>query len=107
MIWRFTSKPVTLEDIKAQVGPGWGPLLEELVNDLLALGWDGTVWQVKEKFGGLRFYIGSASDEVWERIVKAEKKSFEICEHCGKPGKPDGPGWILTLCDDCRLALLR
>jgi hypothetical protein len=92
---------MTKDQIKRCVGPGWGPLLDKLVDDLLALGWDGYVAQVKEKFGGLRFYIGCATDEVFSRIDQAEEESFRICEECGSPGKPRDGGWIKTLCDSC------
>jgi hypothetical protein len=39
---------------------GWIPILDRLAEDLIALGWDRTLDQVKQKFGGLRFYIGSS-----------------------------------------------
>ena len=41
------------------------------------------VQQVKEKFGGLRFYIGGADDYVHGLIDMAESMSYEICEYCG------------------------
>jgi len=58
--------------------------------------------QVKEKFGGLRFYVNGCDDAVRGMIDMAEAMSFRICESCGGPGKPDGDGWISTLCDPCR-----
>lgn len=80
---------------------GWFPLIKDLIEDLIKLGWDKEVSQVKEKFGGLRFYIGSGSDEIFERVVKAERDSYEICEVTGKPGKlRKDIGWYLTLCDE-------
>lgn len=57
--------------------------------------------QVKEKFGGLRFYMNYYVEEIEELISKAQAKSFKICEHCGNPGEERGGGWILTLCDSC------
>jgi hypothetical protein len=42
------------------VRKGWIPILDRLAEDLIALGWDRTLDQVKQKFGGLRFYIGSS-----------------------------------------------
>jgi hypothetical protein len=100
---KATKKPI-LEHAKACVGPGWHGLLDGLVPKLLALGWDGHVAQVKEKFGGLRFYVGAATDEVHDAINEAEAKSFETCEQCGAPGKPRDGGWIKTLCDSCAVA---
>ena len=55
--------------------------------------------QVKEKFGGLRFYTTYGSDEIEELISEAEKKSFNTCEVCGEPGERRGKGWVQTLCE--------
>jgi len=82
------------------VGPGWHKLMDKMVEDITALGWDGTILQVKEKFGGLRFYIGCANDAIFNRIARAEKESYKICEECGKPGQLRGGGWLRTLCDE-------
>lgn len=97
-----TGASTTLDEIKAQVGKGWSNIIERLVTDLEKLGWDGTVFQVKEKFGGLRFYIGSGSNEVFKRISEAEKESYQTCENDGRPGKlDDSHYWVLTLCPEC------
>lgn len=58
--------------------------------------------QVKEKFGGLRFYMTSATDEMYELISEAESKAEQTCERCGAPGTANSDGWITTLCDSCR-----
>lgn len=71
------------------------------MQDLFALGWDGYIAQVKEKFGSLRFYIGSSSDAVFDRISEAEKDSAKTCELCGKPGKIIGKGWLMARCEEC------
>jgi hypothetical protein len=57
--------------------------------------------QVKEKYGGLRFYMTCGTDEIFDLIEEAEALSCETCEECGKPGEERGGGWIHTLCDDC------
>lgn len=83
------------------VGDGWYPLIKELIEDLINLGWDKQTCQVKEKFGGLRFYINTGSDEIYHRISKAEKDSYEICEKCGEKGQlRTDIGWYRTLCDE-------
>ena len=92
--------PEGIEDIKTGIGPGWHPIIERLMNDLLKLGWDGRVLQVKEKFGGLRFYIEQTADALHDRINMAAEESFRTCEACGKPGSPRGKGWIKTLCNE-------
>lgn len=56
--------------------------------------------QVKEKFGGLRFYVDSGTKEVYDIIDKFESYSYKVCEVCGVPGTKRGGGWIRTLCDE-------
>ncbi len=59
--------------------------------------------QVKEKFGGLRFYVNYYDDFVRGLISMAESMSLKTCEHCGNPGKENEEGyWISVLCDPCR-----
>lgn len=95
-------QPWPLEEVKASVGPGWGGLIEKLVDELFKLGWDGGLNQVKEKFGGLRFYTGACSNEQYEAITAAERESLRTCEQCGAPGGfVDKDGWYLTLCEKC------
>ena len=55
--------------------------------------------QIKEKFGGLRFYVGSASKEQHEMIWYTEALSNRICEVCGARGRHRPTGWIKTLCN--------
>ena len=55
--------------------------------------------QVKEKFGGLRFYVQAATDKHYQYINFAESMSYRTCESCGAPGKTYTDGWHVTLCD--------
>ena len=55
--------------------------------------------QVKEKFGGLRFYVQAATDKHYQYISFAESMSYRTCEQCGSPGKTYTDGWHTTLCD--------
>lgn len=57
--------------------------------------------QVKEKFGGLRFYVDNSDDYVKGAIQVAELMSVRTCEQCGSPGKPIRGGWVKTLCSPC------
>jgi len=83
------------------VSNGWFPLIKQLIEDLIALGWDKKICQVKEKFGGLRFYIGAGSNEIHDRISQAENDSYNICERTGKPGELRRDlGWWVTLCEE-------
>lgn len=86
------------------VGPGWFPLLRDLLDDLKTLGFKGQIAQVKEKFGELRFYADGATLAQGKRIARAEAESARTCERCGKPGtcgNHNGGYWIKTLCLEC------
>ncbi len=87
---------VSREDAKRCVGAGWSSLIDAIYDRLPE---DAYIMQIKEKFGGLRFYVTRVSEEVQDFIGEMEHKSFEICEFCGSPGVPRDTGWILTLCD--------
>ena len=55
--------------------------------------------QVKEKFGGLRFYSDGGDDQISGMVRMAESWAANTCETCGAPGKSRNGGWIRTLCD--------
>ena len=57
--------------------------------------------QVKEKYGTLRFYMTSGTDEMYAITDKAEIQSSTTCETCGRPGKTRGQGWYYTRCSPC------
>lgn len=84
-------------------GDGWYKLIDELSAKLEAYG--VVAEQVKEKFGGLNFYIGPCEEdkfhEIHEIIGEIEEKSYKICEKCGEPGELRRGGWIQTMCDKC------
>jgi hypothetical protein len=89
-----------MADVDWAIGRGWHPLVHRLMADLLDLGWDGDITQIKEKMGGLRFYVGSRSNDMADLITAAEAKSYDICETCGAPGKlRDSNHWLATRCD--------
>lgn len=97
----YPDEPKIVDSYFFDVDKGWYPLVKELIEDLINLGWDKQVCQVKEKFGGLRFYINGGSDEIFKRISEAENKSYEVCEVTGTPGSlRTDIGWYRTLCDE-------
>lgn len=57
------------------------------------------LFQSKEKFGGLRYYLSHGNKKIWKLINEAEAKSYEICEVCGKKGTLRDLYWIQTLCE--------
>jgi len=83
------------------VKEGWYDMLKELIDRLLILGWNKRINQVKEKFGGLRFYVSNEDmpEGGWDLIQKYEIKSRTICEYCGDYGDLRKGKWIKTLCD--------
>jgi hypothetical protein len=99
-MFKWNGNLISLENLFCEVGEGWQSLVTNLVEDLIDLGWDRSVAQVKEKFGGLRFYIGEGSDAVHSRIEEAESLSLRICEFCGRPGTPSGRSWVVTRCEE-------
>jgi hypothetical protein len=97
----YSNKPKITSCDFFDVQVGWYPLIKNLINELINLGWDKQVTQVKEKFGGLRFYINGGSDEMYNKITEAEKLSHETCELCGKKGELRTKiRWFTTLCDE-------
>ena len=112
------------EAFHVECNTGWRQLYEPLLALCELKG--VTVLQVKEKFGGLRFYaMGEKLEEVQKLIDAAESYSYRTCEDCGTSKvldhKPDADGnyraiyaattgssktsgWIRTLCQPCREA---
>ena len=92
-----------------ECGDGWFQLIWDLCESIesqlaIDLHEGFEVLQVKEKFGGLRFYTTSCSNEIYDLVDDAEEASYITCEVCGSPGESNQEGWIRTLCDDCRRA---
>lgn len=90
------------------VGEGWFELLWALCANLEVIASRRAasglrpyrIVQVKEKFGGLRFYTsGRITMESWTLIQDACTRSESVCEACGKPGnRSQIDNWIKTLC---------
>jgi hypothetical protein len=94
-----------------EVGDGWEPLIRELSEKIYSLvqkynstleteDYKFAVIQVKEKFGGLRYYTNWHIEEIQNIINEYEGRSYSTCEECGKPGEASGKNWIVTLCPD-------
>jgi hypothetical protein len=97
------------------VGTGWWPIIEKLCSNVQHhIDWKNeqfekygrgekvkqvVVEQIKEKFGGLRFYYQGGDDTTSGMITMAETWASASCEECGAPGKRTSGGWIKTLCD--------
>lgn len=60
------------------------------------------VVQVKEKFGGLNFYMSRQNDKISKLIFDAAKRSETTCERCGMFAKTRRiHGWCYTECRSC------
>lgn len=99
-----------------ECGEGWSDIIEELADKLESLivtyienienpeerELFPSAAQVKEKYGTLRFYMRTETEEMSDLIEEAERKSRITCENCGKEGKlRDKMGWYSTSCDRC------
>lgn len=109
ILYRGVDKPLT-ESLMAfgfEVGDGWFDLLDRLSAKIEAYNHEHPeepieALQVKEKFGGLRFYTTFYVPEVEDFITEAEEEADDTCEKCGaRPAEARGGGWIVTLCDEC------
>lgn len=85
-------------------GDGWYEIIYNLSKKITELDQNVEAVQVKEKFGGLRFYINGGSDEVYKLIDEAEVEAYKTCEKCGSKDNVSQTetGWIFTLCEKCR-----
>ncbi len=92
------------------VDQGWWPIVESLCSNIQHyLNWKNKesevvpqveIAQIKEKFGGLRFYYDGGDDQIQGMVSMAESWADHTCEQCGNPGKSRRGGWIKTLCDE-------
>jgi hypothetical protein len=59
------------------------------------------IMQIKEKFGGLRWYDSASSQEVFNILQKYEDISYHTCISCGRPADYITSGYILPFCKNC------
>lgn len=85
---------------------GWSKLVDPLIEQAEKEGAD--ILQIKEKFGGLRFYVSGPSELLRQMIDTAELLSYKTCESCGAPGEMrNSTYWLKTLCDACDMQRLQ
>jgi hypothetical protein len=90
--------------------PGWSILFDRIYDYLEATGKEYAIEQIKEKFGGLRFYFSCADGYeagIDNKVDQIADQSYKICEVCGEPGilrnsetsVRENIYWLKTLCD--------
>lgn len=93
-----------------ECGIGWYNILStllKLIDHHFKLKYSGVpegfaITQIKEKFGGLRFYIDGGDDVVYGYIQFAEHVANSTCEFCGSNvAVRKSQGWITTACSSC------
>lgn len=97
------------DNIPAEIecGYGWAELIKQCDEALFALDPNYTIAQIKEKFGGLRFYFNPTDMKQYSKlsavVMAIEEKSLETCEECGAPGyrrRWRDNGYMYTSCDE-------
>jgi len=91
-----------------ECGDGWYGVIESLCETIDSYDGELRVVQVKEKFGGLRFYYdgeGLSEQDAMRlqgAVRMASNVSYQVCELCGDEGEMrDNEGWYKTRCDSC------
>lgn len=88
------------------VGPGWYKIVFDCDRELTEIDPNYTVQQIKEKYGGLRYYFSPSVREVaknryWKMndvVTKYEDLASRTCEETGGPGVlMVSGGWYKTL----------
>lgn len=85
--WRNKTRASLLED---------NPYNHKILDEVTQV----VVEQIKEKFGGLRFYYTGGDEHISGMVTMAEVWAHRSCEVCGNPGTSRSGGWIKTLCDE-------
>lgn len=81
----------------------WDSIVEELHTGIMKLYPNYEVFQIKEKFGGLRYYCSVDGDPQVEDLIRAaEVQSYKTCQRCGLDARTiEIRGWTETVCTTC------
>lgn len=103
---RNWSKAKTCMVWGCETGDGWFSLIEAcaetITNHAREIGRPvSQATQTKEKFGGLRLYLGACDDFDFAATMCAEALSYWVCEVTGRPGRlTSNAGWYQTRCPE-------
>jgi len=92
------------DEIEFPVGKGWYGIILKAFGELLKLeNKNFRIFQIKEKYGSLRIYFSSSTEQAEKIADIAERKSLFTCEECGssKGTLISQNYWLMTLCDVC------
>ena len=90
-----------------ECGEGWKVLYQPIIDYIDKYNEDHEekieIHQIKEKFGGLRFYTNFKTNALRAMIENAVERSYNVCETCGKHiDKPICENhWIYAECEEC------
>lgn len=92
------------EAFDANVPEGWYEIARQCCDGIVRIDPAARVYQLKEKFGGIRMYMNAVSPPVHTMTDALEHQSFHTCQECGnQPASPHSTNnyWVKTLCDGC------
>jgi hypothetical protein len=97
-----------------ECGDGWKDIIERTHEKLVYIDPNYTIFQIKEKFGGLRYYYSTLFEHdgieqnIMDDIVRAaEYEASRTCELCGANNPSDKVGvrshnyWYFGYCQSC------
>lgn len=91
-----------------ECGSGWYVILDTLMSNIQHYikynesDMKINITQIKEKFGGLRFYYDGGNDYIDGMVSMTESLSYRTCEFCGTTHNVgQTSGWISTICEEC------
>ena len=92
-----------------ECGEGWKKLYQPIIDYIDDYNKDKEgddkieIYQIKEKFGTLSFYVSKKTDELRKMIEDAEAESYHVCEICGRHINKQivEHHWIYPMCREC------
>lgn len=92
----------------SEVGPGWISIIDDMLDRMIARGWNKDLSQIKSKFCQLRVYYNSTpdmADDLKKIVDEAESLCNIACENCGKLHYLITPMSGRAECQNCRSRL--
>ena len=98
--------PIHSIQLGIECGDGWYDLLDSLMESIKGYCSANKIpfiqiTQIKEKYGGLRFYYNGGNDIIFGMTWFSEDLSLKTCETCGRPGELRPGNWFVTSCNSC------